>query len=108
MLQPRRAFLSLLILLAACGTKARRFTGKWQEIGKTEVLEFFPDGRVSIADQGITTRGKWSGLKGGRVKVEARWPGIIITFTGGLRGDTLRLIAPDGDTSSYLRVEPPR
>ena len=106
MVEPRHpASLAFLILLAACGSPAP--TGKWQEIGKAEVLEFFPDGRVSIADQGIATTGNWTKAEGG-LKVQARYVGVIVTFTGGLRGDTLRLVAPDGETSFYLRMEPPK
>jgi len=99
-----------VLLLAAtasgiqgCGSPKSKLLGKWQEIGKTEILEFFEDGRISITDKGATVGGSWSILADHRVKIEADFFGTTFIATGMVEGDTLRLDL-GGKISEYKRI----
>lgn len=90
---------------AACsagGPRGEDLLGKWQEIGKTEVLEFFTDGRVAINDRRRSSGGGWTILEDGRIKIEGSMLGSTVIFTGTMIRDTLVFVL-DGDTSKYLR-----
>jgi len=79
--------------------------GRWQGIGTTDRLEFFDDGRVSMADQRYSFTGTWVVLQDGRVKVEVGMLGVTQTFTGKIDAGVLKL-ASDGDTSRFQKNKP--
>ncbi|MCJ7507437.1 MAG: zinc-ribbon domain-containing protein [candidate division Zixibacteria bacterium] len=89
--------------LQGCGSSKSQFLGKWREVGKTEVMEFFKDGRVSITDKGMTAAGSWAVLDDGRVKIEANLLGMTVVGIGTLKGDTLR-INISGEISEYKKI----
>ena len=66
----RYIILALILIgvlgLHACSSKKSQFIGKWQRVGKQDMLEFFSDGRLSADGMG----GNWTILNDGQVKLE--------------------------------------
>ena len=92
--------------LSSCSMLSKyKLLGKWQDIQKTGVIEFFSDNRVSIAANGQTAAGDWSILGDGRVKLEITIFGTTYVSTGKVEGDILRLETPDGEVSEYQRLK---
>ncbi len=96
-------FVSRGPFLQSCGSSKSQFLGKWREVGKTEVMEFFKDGRVSITDKGMTAPGNWVVLDDGRVQIKANLLGTTIVGIGTLKGDTLR-INISGEITEYKKI----
>lgn len=88
--------------LEGCRSNKTALVGKWQEVGKTEVIEFFSDGRMSVSGGVMNTAGSWTLLDDGRVKIELTVLGMTAVMTGKVEGDILRL-EMDGRTGQYRR-----
>ena len=85
--------------------------GKWQEVApKTETLEFFKDGTVSVVNpaESISAAGKYSFIDKDRIKMELG--GAIGELIGpqimrvAVSGDEMKLIGLDGEVSVYNRA----
>jgi hypothetical protein len=96
--------LAISLSFSGCTSQQSKLIGKWQEIGKTETLEFFSDNRVAISEKGLTITGDWTILDDGRVKVEFPVAGITITATGKIEGDILYITEQNGVVSRYQKL----
>lgn len=101
--RPLPGTLSLVLLLAACGN-ADPVLGKWTEIGKTEVIEFFKDGTVIVADprMHVATAGTYS-VDRETYLLKLQIMGQLAVFKAKVSGGTLTLYAPDGSTAGSYR-----
>ena len=100
-------FLVLLSLLSlaqsGCSSDETRVVGKWREKGKTEVMEFFKDGKLGIADKGQSVVGTWTNIGDGRIRVEVTYSGTNHSFTVTTTKDALKADM-GGQISEYERI----
>lgn len=99
------AFLLAVALTGAQAydSPASNLLGKWKEVGKTEVIEFYGDGRISITDKGRTAPGTWATLDDGRLKIEATIFGMTMTGTATVQGDQMAIDIM-GTVSNYQKM----
>ena len=98
----------ILLLICSCASKKRAIVGKWKEIGETEIMEFFADGTVTVADQGMYAGGNYEFIDDGRMKLDL---GGIFALVGPMvcevsvsKGE-LVFTMPDGETSKYQKLD---
>jgi hypothetical protein len=91
--------------LSGCSSSKSKLVGKWQDIEKTGVMEFFSDNTVSSHSQGMDASGRWSILDDGRIKLEFTIEGISHSATGRIKGDAFQLETPDGKIEKYTKIK---
>ena len=100
---------SIILALCACSSNPEdAIVGKWKEIGKTEVIEFFEEGTVSSTNKGISLTGKYSFIEKNRVKLEFGGVGALAgpkIRTVSIDGDVLTLTDSTGDEDKYQRIK---
>jgi hypothetical protein len=79
-------------------------SGKWQEIGNTEIIELFNDNRFSIMNNGQTYLGSWIILDDGRFKFVITAGGSTHIYLGKIEGDVLAITMPDGSVGKYQKI----
>jgi hypothetical protein len=82
--------------------------GKWREVGKTAILEFWKDGTFKAVDnQGMAVSGKYTLHENGNARFEIDRQGFSPEIVSGkisVRGDELTLISGDGkEVDRYKR-----
>ena len=97
--RPLPGTLSLVLLLAACGN-ADPVLGKWTEIGKTEFIELFRDGTVTVADhrKHVAMSGTYS-VDRGTYLLKLQIMGQMVVFKARISGGKLTFYSPDGSTA---------
>ena len=97
---------ALAFILACANTPY--IVGKWKEIGKTAILEFWKDGTFKAVDnQKMAVSGKYTLIESGNVRFEIfrqDSPPEIVNGTVSLQGDVLIVTSEDGkETERYKR-----
>lgn len=107
------SILFVLVILAlgdqyAWASPRQAIIGQWQEVGGTEVLEFFKDGTVVVTDKGMSLGGRYQFLDADRIKLELMFLGTPMVFVATIQivGDILTLFKSDGTVSQYRRIRP--
>lgn len=90
----QKGIVVLVLVLLTIATKVyaaqeSEYIGKWQEIGKTEVIEFLEDGRCSITEGQEMAGGNWAMLQDGRVKININMMGMVYAATAVIRDGVL-------------------
>lgn len=99
-------FVAVALLASACGSKDT-IVARWQ-FDRTqggwgyEWMEFFEDG--TYTDNWGNSR-TWTLLSDGRLKLTARLDGYVFLFEVNIRGDTMEIVAEDGDSATGTRVQ---
>jgi hypothetical protein len=98
----------ILTLLVSCAPKPEKaIIGKWSEIDGTEIIEFFKDGTLTVADEGMDMGGSYKFVEKNRVRVELGGLGALagpFVATVSISGNELTWTMPDGEVSRYKRV----
>lgn len=78
--------------------------GRWKEPRGSDVTEFRADGTVTEKPStGGNIRGRYS-LAGSKLKINLDGVPETLLFTVALKGDTLEMTGPDGETTRYGRI----
>ena len=102
------AIISCFMFLSACSPKPEeQLTGKWQEVGGTETLQFAQDGTVMIEDEGDTMSGSYIFVDANRI--ELLLPGGLelsdsTVMRGALSDDVLTFTTPEDSVYEYKRL----
>ncbi len=74
--------------------------GKWKEVGKTAMIEFWEDGAFKAVDnQGMAVSGKYTLSQDGYLQCEIQQEGRaaeVVKLKVSIKGDELTLILPGG------------
>lgn len=101
------AFAFIISSLVLCSSKAEHaIVGKWSEVGRTEKMELFKDGTITIADYGMTMGGKYTFVDKDRIRVELGGLGALlgpVVVTISISGDEMTWTMPGGDVWKYRR-----
>lgn len=104
-------FLCFIAGLSVCGCSSPRshslesnISGKWQEIGNTEIIELFSNNRFSITNEGQSYLGTWNILDDGRIRFAITARGSTHIYTGKVEGDTLSVTMQDGSVVKYRKM----
>ena len=103
-MKPRLFALTLALLVVACGSQ-EPVLGKWTEIGKTEFIEFFKDGTVTVVDprMHVAMSGTYS-VDRGTYLLKLQIMGQMVVFKARISGGKLTLYSPDGSSAgSYQK-----
>ena len=97
-----------VVLLGSCA-HSKNLTGKWQEIGKKSIIEFYADGTFNaVDDMGMAVSGKYTLQEKGTIRFEILHKGNspeIIQGTLNAQGDELTFTsADDKKVETYKRV----
>lgn len=100
---------SMIFALSACSSNpGDAIVGKWKEIGKTEIIEFFDEGTVNVTDKGISMAGNYSFIEKNRIKLELGGLGALVgpmVRTVSIDGDVLTFTESNGDEDKYERIK---
>ncbi|MEW6573252.1 MAG: hypothetical protein AB1374_06425 [Bacillota bacterium] len=98
----------ILALLVSCSPNPEKaIIGKWSEIDGTETIEFFKDGTLTVADEGMDMGGSYEFVEKNRIRVELGGLGALagpFVATVSISGNELTWTMPDGEVSKYRRV----
>lgn len=103
------AVVLILSLLVSCSSNPENaIVDKWSQIGGTETLEFFKDGKVSLVDKGMTMGGSYKFVEKDRINVEFGGLGAFVGPFGAnvsINGDELTFTLLYGDVLKYKRAK---
>ena len=101
--------LLLTLFLVSCSSKPENaILGKWKEIDKTETIEFFKDGTVSVVDKGMSMGGNYKFIDDDHLRLELGGLGALagpMVFTVSVSKNELTLTNPQGKVSKYRRAQ---
>lgn len=84
--------------------KASTIIGRWKEPNGKDVTEFHADESVTEKPAtGENIRGRYW-LDGSKLKINLDGVPDALSFTAAVKGDTLEMTGPDGQTTRYERV----
>jgi uncharacterized protein (DUF2147 family) len=96
-----------VVLLSSCSPKLEdEIVGKWQEVGGTETMEIFKDGKVSIEDEGLSLAGEYRIVNGERIELHLSGLGELageIVMRGTLSNGELTFTTPDESVHVYRK-----
>ena len=81
-----------------------KLLGKWKEVGKREVMEFFSDGRMAVTGT-IPAAGSWAVLDDGRIKAEISALGMTLVGMITVDEKGILTVDQDGSKSRYARYD---
>jgi len=96
---------AILLLIACDSSTESKFLGRWLNADSGGVIEFFPEGRLTMGDKDRSVSGTWVALPDGRVRVEvsrgAQFP--TDSFTATIDGDTFQVEAAGAKGATFKR-----
>jgi hypothetical protein len=97
-------YLIVILFLVACTTKPENaIVGKWKEIDKTDVMEFFKEGSVSVTDKDMSLVGNYKFVDDGRLRLEiVGLKSMIVTIK--LTANELIFTETNGTTVKFKRL----
>jgi hypothetical protein len=112
-LKTYRIFLASILLLSlglvSCQQDPKAaIAGKWKELNGDETIEFLRDGTVTIKGKDGNLSGSYSFPDKNHLKLELGGIGALagpMVATYSIASNQLTLTAPDGDKSTYRKVD---
>ncbi len=98
------------LAIAGCADSEQEgIAGAWLDPDDKSIARFSEDGSLSVGGDGSDDiSGNYTLLEDNQMRLDLTYPGvepISVVVTYELRGDTLILIAPDGDKTRMTRVD---
>jgi len=99
----------LPIVFFVCCAYSPNITGKWQEPGKTSLIEFRQDGTfTAVDDMGMTVSGNYTLQTEGKIRFEIKYPDssaeIIAATVEGRDEELIFILDGDKEVVTYKKV----
>jgi len=103
-----RFLLVMIFIISRSSAPEKTILGKWKEIDKTEVIQFYKDGTVNVIDKGISLGGSFKCIDHQHIKMELGSLGVLagpMVYTVSVSKDELTLTDSRGKVSRYRRLK---